>query len=44
MTAVLNGKGLLFEGSNPKKGHSQVPGMPKLVMILFKQSYANWWK
>ena len=27
MTLVLNGKGLLLEGSNPKKEDKQVPGI-----------------
>ena len=37
-------KGLLFEGSNPKKGHSQVPGMPKLLRILLRKGIPIAWK
>ena len=34
MTLVLNGKGLLLEGSNPKIEDKQVPGVYIYIYIL----------
>ena len=41
MTLVLNGKGLLLEGSNPKIEDKQVPGIYKLVCSPFSEKMAS---
>ena len=41
MTLVLNGKGLLLEGSDPKIEDKQVPG---IYMCVFWWIYDNFWK
>ena len=43
MTHVLNGKGLLLEGSNPKIEDKQVPGIYTYIYLcrLFRQAEAT---
>ncbi len=43
MTLVLNGKGLLLEGSNPKIEDKQVPGIYTSPKLRGPQKWQVWW-